>query len=325
MDARPFRFGVMVREGSDPDGVKQLARQVESLGYYSFLYNDHYLGPGPAMEAASHPPQDVAAIPAAVLAADATTTLRVGFRVLCIDYHNPVVLAKSMATLDRFSGGRLEIGLGAGWLEPEYDAMNVRYDRPGIRINRLAAVIELLRRCFADGEVKVDAGNGVAAHGFEGTPKPVQRPSPPIAVGGGARRVLELAAREADIVAFNLNNRAGIISADGFAVSSATATDERIGWVRDAAGARAADIELEIGAHFTTVTDDPMPMAEGLSGFFGIAPDEVLRHPHVLIGTVDAIADALRERRERWGFSYIVVQQEQLENFAPVVEKLAGT
>src|SRR3954471_13924912 len=130
----PFRFGVMVRSGDTAAEVKALAQRVEALGYASLLYNDHYLGPGPAMDQAQHPPQGVAPIPAVVLAADATTTLRVGFRVLCVDYHNPVVLAKELATIDRFSGGRLEIGLGAGWLESEYNAMHVPYDPPGTRI-----------------------------------------------------------------------------------------------------------------------------------------------------------------------------------------------
>jgi len=322
--AKPFRFGVMTAGAATAAEIRDKARTVEALGYHSLLYNDHYAGPGPAMEAANHGPQPIAAIPAVVVSAEVTSTLVVGFRVLAVDYHNPVVLAKELASIDLLSEGRLEIGMGAGWITSEYEAMGIAMDRPGVRIARLGEAIDVVRAAMGDGLVEVHGETGVRASGFEGTPKPVQRPCPPIAVGGGGRKVLELAARKADIVAFNVNNRAGKLSADGTRESTADATLEKIGWVREAAGARMDDLELEIGAYFSTVTNDPKAVAGELSGYFGLDVDDVLDHPHALIGSVDAICDLIRERRERFGFSYITVLDHNAEAFAPIVERMTG-
>ncbi|HKE72319.1 MAG TPA: TIGR03621 family F420-dependent LLM class oxidoreductase [Acidimicrobiales bacterium] len=322
--AKPFRFGVMTAGGSTAAEVRDKARKVEALGYRSLLYNDHYAGPGPAMEAANHGPQPVASIPAVTVSAEVTSTLVVGFRVLAVDYHNPVVLAKELATIDLLSDGRLEIGLGAGWITSEYEAMGIPMDPPSTRIGRLGEVVDVVRAAMGDGLVDVHGRYGVDASGFEGTPAPVQRPCPPIAIGGGGRKVLELAARRADIVAFNVNNRAGKLGPDGTRESTADATLEKTGWVREAAGDRFEDIELEIGAYFSAVTDDPKGVAEGLSGFFGLDVADVLDHPHALIGSVDAICDQLEERRERYGFSYVTVLDHNAEPFAPVVERMTG-
>jgi probable F420-dependent oxidoreductase len=303
-----------------------LARAAEDLGYYSLLYNDHYLGPGPAMTAANHPPQEIAPIPAASLAAVATNELVVGFRVLCIDYHNPVVLAKELATLALFSKGRLEVGLGAGWLEPEYAAMGIRFDSAGVRIARLAEVVDVLKAFFAGGQIDVK-GDYVTATGFEALPQ-LDRP-PPIAIGGGGPRILGLAARQADIVAFNLNNSAGKLSSNGPRSSTAEATQEKIGWVRDAAGDRFDALQLEIGAYFSIITDDAEAAAASLGdmtrGMFDLPVADTLNHPHVLIGSVDEVCDRLVGRRETYGFSYITIREADLEAFAPVVARLAGT
>ena len=196
---RPFRFGISVNAGTSATEIAETARRAEGLGFYSLLWQDHYAGPGAAMAEARHPPQNIAAIPAAVVAAQATTTLVVGFRVLCIDYHHPVVLAKEMATLDLISEGRVEVGLGAGWMASEYAAMGIALDPPATRIARLAEAITVLGQCFAGGPVAFD-GDFYHVGDFAAAPTPVQRPGPPIAVGGGSRRVLELAARTANIV-----------------------------------------------------------------------------------------------------------------------------
>ena len=213
--ARPFRFGYQTYSASSGQEWRDKARQAEDLGYSCFFVADHYLGPGPALTAMRHPVQDVAAIPAMAVAAEVTDTIRIGARVMCIDYRNPVVLAKELATLDFFSDGRLEAGLGAGWLEGEYHSMGVPFDSAGTRIARLADVIKMMKVVMADGEAAFVGESGVRATEFEGLPKPVQKPHPPIMVGGGSPKVLRLAGAEADIVSFNFNNRAGVIGPDG--------------------------------------------------------------------------------------------------------------
>ena len=324
MGTRPFRFGLQSFSASSAKEWTDRARKAEDLGYSSFMLADHYIGPGPALEATGHPVQSVAAVPAITLAAEATTTIKVGCRVMCVDYRNPVVLAKEMATIDLFSDGRLELGLGAGWLQGEYEAMGVPFDPPGERIQRLADVIALVKATMADGLTAFEGASGVKAVGFEGVPKPVQRPHPPIMVGGGAPRVLRLAGREADIVSFNFNNRAGVIGPDGLGSSTAEATAQKVGWVREGAGERFDDVELEIGAYFTVVTEHVEATAGQFSAMFGMPPEAVLEHPHVLIGTVEGICDELERRREAYGISYVTVGDGNIEAFAPVVARLSG-
>ncbi|WP_433598297.1 TIGR03621 family F420-dependent LLM class oxidoreductase [Nocardia sp. CA-135953] len=322
----PFRFGLMSRSGNSAKAITDHAKRAEALGYHSLLYNDHYLGPGPAMAEAHHPIQEVAPIPAATLAAAVTDTLVIGFRVLCVDYHNPVVLAKELATLDLLSEGRLDIGLGAGWIAAEYAAMGIAFDRPGVRIARLGETVEVLRACFGEGQVDVRGTHGVHASGFEGVPKPVG--NPPITIGGGGPKVLSLAARVADIVAFNINNATGKLGPDGPRSATAALTKEKVDLVRAAAGDRFDDIQLEIGSYFTVVTDDVEGAAAALpaqtGGMLDLPLSELLEHPHVLIGDVSRICDTLVERRERYGFNYVTVREADMESFAPVVERLVG-
>lgn len=325
--SHPFRFGLMARGGSSGSEVTERARRAEELGYHSLLYNDHYIGPGPALTEANHPVQELAPIPAATLAAAVTERLTIGFRVLCVDYHNPVVLAKQLATMSLFSGGRLDIGLGAGWITAEYEAMGIPLDRPGIRIARLAETVEVLRAHFGGGLVDVKGEHGVFASGFEGVPKPVG--APPIAIGGGGPKILALAGRIADVVAFNLNNAAGKLSAAGPRSATAELTAEKVAIVREAAGDRFADIQLEIGSYFTILTDDVESAAAALPaqtrGMLDLPLPELLEHPHVLLGDASRIADTLVERRERYGFNYVTIREADMESFAPVVAKLAGT
>jgi probable F420-dependent oxidoreductase len=320
---RPFRFGVQSFTAGSAEAWRAKARMAEELGYSSFLLADHYIGPGPALTATNHPIQELAAIPAIAVAAEATKTIHVGCRVLCVDYHQPVVLAKEAATLDFLSGGRLELGLGAGWLQGEYDAMGIQFDPPARRIRRLAEVIALVKAHMGTGPVAID-GEEVRASGFEGLPKPIQQPHPPIMVGGGSKRVLQLAAREADIVSLNFNNRAGVIGPDGVGSSSPEKTHKKIAWIRDAAGDRAADLELEIGAYFTFVTDQSRATAGAIGRNFGMTADEMIHYPHALIGSVDEICEELLQRRCDYGISYYTVGDGVAEQFAPVVGRLSG-
>ncbi len=262
MSNRPFRFSVQASNAASGAAWLDLARKVEGQGYSTLHVPDHYV------DAASNGGQGIAAIPAMAAAAAVTSTLRVGARVLCVDYHHPAVLAKEIATLDWLSGGRFEMGLGAGWVASEYAAMGLSMDDPPTRIARLAETVTFLDAWFS-GEPLDHRGTHITVSGYKGQPLPVQQPRPPLMIGGGARKVLTYAGQVADIVSFNFNNRAGVVGPAGVQSSSASAMDEKVAWVREGAGARFGDIELEIGAYFTVVTDDPAGTAAKMGGMFG--------------------------------------------------------
>src|SRR6478736_2696421 len=204
---KPFRFGVQASNppggfagGADAgDRWRELAREVEGLGYAALTIADHL-------------DEQWAAVPAMVSAAEATTTLRIGALVLCNDYRHPVVVAKEAATIDVLSGGRLELGLGAGWMRTDYDAAGIDLDRAGVRIDRLAEAVTVITALLEGDEVRFE-GEHYRIDGLVGTPRPVQRPRPPLLLGGGARRMLTLAGGRADIVALNPSLAAGVIDA----------------------------------------------------------------------------------------------------------------
>ena len=321
---KPFRFAVQSFHADSAKEWREGARQVEDLGYSALHLADHIIGPGPALEATNHPLQTLAAVPAMAVAAEATTKLRIGCRVFCIDYRPAAVLAKEAATLDFFSDGRLELGLGAGWLKGEYDAIGLPFDPIGMRIDRLGETVRFIKAYMTPEQLDF-SGTHVNAKGYQGVPQPIQTPHPPIMIGGGGRRVLSLAAREADIVSINFNNRAGIIGPDGVMSGTADATAEKVGWIRDAAGDRFDSLEIEIGAYFTFVGEGTAAIAEGMAASFGFTPEQMRAHPHGLFGSVDEVCDELVRRREAYGISYVTVGGDAREAFAPVVARLAGT
>jgi len=323
MTAHPFRFGIQSYAPASAAEWRAQARRAEELGFSTFSLADHVIGPGPALAPTGHPVQTVAAIPAMAVAAEATQRISIGSRVLCTDYRNPVMLAKELATLDFFSDGRLEIGLGCGWLENEYDAMGIAFDAAAVRLDRLEETIALLRASFADGELDIH-GKHVHAVGFEAVPKPVRRPSPPLMIGGGSRRVLGIAGREADIVSLNFDNSSGRLGPAGIGSSTAELTDRKIGWIRDGAGERFDAIEIEIGAYFTVVTDNPSTI-DKMAPMFALTPEQLAEHPHGLIGSIEGICDQIVSRRERYGISYVTFGVSVMEAVAPIVERLAGT
>ena len=311
MAKRAFRFGVQTSSAPTREAWAEKARRIEELGFSTLFVPDHFgdqLSPVPAMMAA----------------ADATTTLRVGGLVLDNDYRHPVMHAKEMATLDVLSGGRVEVGLGAGWMKSDYDASGIAYDRAGVRIDRMVEGLAILKQSFADGAFS-HAGKHYTITDYDGLPKPVQKPHPPILIGGGGKRVLSIAAREADIVGVNFNLEQGAVNRVVLQTGDAASTDEKIGWIRDAAGERWDDIELNVTVFVAVVTDDQQKMAERIAPGFGMSPEEVLLSPHVLVGSIDQIAETLQERRERYGFSYIAISGDGFEPLAPLVAKLAGT
>jgi probable F420-dependent oxidoreductase len=315
---RPFRFGLQASNASSAAEWTTIVRRAEELGYSAVHLADHYLGPG-----AAHAAQGLAAIPAMAAAAAVTETIRVGCRVFCIDFHVPAVLAKEVATIELLSDGRLELGLGAGWVGDEYAAMGVPFDRAGVRIDRLEEVVALMKAYFAGEDLEID-GSHVHVHGYRGAPEPLQRPRPPIMIGGGAQRILTFAGRAADIVSLNFNNRAGVVGPDGVQSSTAERTDERIAWVREGAGDRFDEIELEVAAYFAAVTDDADAAAESFGARFGVEPSVMRSHPNALIGSVEEICEELQVRRDRFGISYVTISDRNREAFAPVVERLTG-
>jgi probable F420-dependent oxidoreductase len=321
---RPFRFAAQAFEATSAKEWSDIARRVEDLGYSTLFTTDHYFGPGTIADASGHRPVDVAPISAMAMAAAATTSLRVGCRVFNVDLHQPVVLAKELATLDMLTEGRVEVGLGAGWVAAEYEGLGVPMDSAGVRIARLGEVVEVLKAHWSGDEVSVD-GTYVHASGFAGLPRPVQQPHPPIFIGGGRQKILTLAGRLADIVSFNFDNSAGRLGSSSVASSGAEQTAQKVAWVREGAGDRFPEVELEIGAYFVAVQDDPGPAIAAMAGRFGVSEDEFASHPHALLGTVDAICETLEERREQFGFSYVTVAQRNLDELAPVVARLAGT
>jgi probable F420-dependent oxidoreductase len=307
----PFRFGIQCRGPADAAGWKALARKVEDLGWSTMTVADHF-------------DDGLAPMPALVAAASATSTLRIGTMVLANDYRHPVVVAKEAATMDLLSGGRFELGLGAGWQTTDYERTGIPFDRAGMRIDRLAEAIDIVRGLWQPGPFS-STGHHYRVTGLEGLPLPIQPGGPTLVIGGGGERILRLAARTADVIALNVNLAAGVIDERAFPDGVAAATERKLGWIREAAGERSDDIVLQTRVHLAMVTDDRQGVIDELSPAFGLTPAEAAETPHALIGSVDQICDQLIERRERWGISYLGMSADQLDPFAPVVAKLAGT
>ena len=308
---RPFRFTIQASRLSHPDELRPLARRAEDLGVSVLTLADHL-------------DDQVAPIAGLMAVADATTTLRIGSLVFANDYRHPVVLAKEAATVDVLSGGRLEFGIGAGWMNEDYHAAGIPMDRPGVRIERLEEALSIITRLWADGPVD-HTGEHYTITALEGLPKPAQSPRPPIVIGGGGPRVLGVAGRWADIVGLNPALAAGVIDARAGASATEQATRDKIAVVRAAAGERFERIELQTRIHLAILTDDRDAMFELFAEGFGMTPDEARRSPHALCGTVDQIVDDLVERRELLGISTIGLSASSLDDMAPVIARLAGT
>jgi len=281
---RAFRFGVTVPAVAAGPAWAERARRVEQLGYSILQMPDHFR-------------EQLAPVPALTAAALATTRLRVGSLVFSNDFRHPVVLAKEAATLDVLSGGRFELGLGSGWLREEYDQAGILFDAPGTRIERMAEAVTLVKGLLT-GEPVHFTGRHYTIAGLRGTPTPIQRPHPPLVIGGG-----------------------GLDRGD----FGEAAFRQKIEWVRAAAGDRLAALELHTLIQAVVVTDRRAIAAEQLATRFKIGPELVLESPYVLCGTVEEICETLRRRRQTHGISYVTVFDRDLEVFAPVVERLAAT
>ncbi len=309
---KPFRFGVQCGGDRDRTSLEQLARKIEALGYSTFYVPDHFID------------TQMAPIVAMAVAAEATKTLQVGALVFDNDYKHPAILAKEIATLDRLSDGRVELGIGAGWMKVDYDALGLPYDRAGVRVDRLEEALAVIKGAWAPDPYSFE-GSHYTITDYNGIPKPTQQPRPPILVGGGGPRVLRLAGREADIVGINPNLRAGAVTNDAATNSVAEMVDQKIEWIREGAGNRFDDLELQIRYFFAAITDDREGLAKAAAPGFGLDPEAAMESGITCIGTIDEICDQLVARRERWSVSYIVIGDDLFEAFAPVVERLAGT
>jgi probable F420-dependent oxidoreductase len=310
---RPFRFGVITSHAPDGPAWRSRACRAEALGYSSLLMPDHFQDqwePAVGM----------------TVAAEATERLNVGTLVFDNDYRHPVMLAKSIATLDLASGGRVEFGLGAGWKRSDYDESGMPYDPPGVRIDRMAESLAIMRALWASADPVHFTGRHYTITGAVGTPRPHSRPAPKICIGGGGKRMLSFAAREADIVAVNATMKAGALDASVAATANPAAYDEKIAWVRDAAttAGRVDAIELQCHCPFVNVSDDQKSMLEALAPAFGCSPADAIDIPFAMVGTIAEMCEAVVRRRDRWGFTYTIVPDDAMEAFAPVVAELSG-
>jgi probable F420-dependent oxidoreductase len=304
----PFRFGVTMSRAASAEAWVAAARRAEELGYDILLMPDH-LG------------SQLSPIAALTAAAAATTRLRVGSYVFANDYRHPLVLAREAATLDWLSGGRFELGLGAGWNATDYRKLGLHYDPPPRRIDRLSEAVPLVKRLLA-GEVVDHEGPHYRLRGGHVGPMPVQRPRPPLLIGGGGPRMLRLAAREADIVAlqpqFDPRGRPMLGQA------TEGATERKIAILREASGPRFEELELNVIVGDAALVGSGRSARESLLAATKWAATGLVGTPYVLYGTLGQLRDRLLRRRDRLGISYYAIPGHAMEAMAPLVAALAG-
>lgn len=306
---RPFRFGVQGRSANSKREWTEKALKVEALGFSTLMVPDHFvrcLAPAPALAAA----------------AMVTEELRLGGLVWDNDFRHPAVLAKDAATIDVLSDGRLEFGIGAGWLQDEYDQTGISFDSPGIRIDRMEEAVQLIKKLFTEDPVTFH-GVFYDVEKLTLPPKPIQKPHPPILIGGGGKKLLSVAAREADIVGFTTRARA-----DGSKVTedmTIEGMERKLAWVKEAADERFDHIELNAIITNIKQTDNRQSAAVELGGQLGLTPEQVIASPLTLVGNTGQMVEDLQQSRERFGISYIAIFEDHLDVLAPVVAHLAGS
>ena len=307
-ETRAFRFMVTVRNAPDARAWREKAMRLEALGYDQLNIPDH-------LAAA------FAVVPALTVAAAATTRLRVSGLVFANDYRNPVMFAKEIATLDLLSDGRIDVGLGTGWYEPDYAMMGLPLDPPATRFARLAEAVPLLKRLWT--EERVDhTGPHYQIRGATVLPRPVQRPHPPILLGASRPAMLRLAGRHADILSYVFpSERRGVL--DPSEITEA-ALDEKLGIVRAAAGARYDDITLNLPVDIA-LTDNARNRYDEVAAKAGVPSELLQASPCFVFGSSETIRERLLALRERFGATFHRVREEDAERFAPLVASLRGT
>jgi probable F420-dependent oxidoreductase len=320
---RPFRFLATIEDSEDSRpldraGLTAQVRRAEAVGCDTFVLPDHLL-------------DQPSTLPLLATVAALSETLRVSPFVLNVCLRHPAVLAQELATVDALSGGRLDVGLGAGWNKPEHDAIGIPFEPTGERIKRLTEAIAVIKGCFGEGPFDFK-GEYYTITGYDALPKPAQRdPHPPIFLGGGGRRTLTLAAREAQIIGLapRIKPVNGEPRTDAWSLT-AEATEEKIGWIREAAGERFGEIELNTyptGGPIV-VTDNPRAEAERRAERIRertgveLTVEQILDSPHIFIGSLGDLRHKFVALRERLGISSFLV--DDVEALAPVIEELAG-
>ncbi len=305
---RQFRFGVEMLGPFVGMASAESARHLEELGYSTLFVADHFNeGYGPITAMAS--------------AVAATSTLHVASAVFAPDFRHPAVLAHELASIDLISGGRLEVGLGAGYMVSDYEASGITMDPPGVRVDRLVEYVTVLRGLFESGSFSFH-GEHYDITSLEGIPTPYTPGGPPIFIAGGGKRMLTFAAETAKIIGVNVALASSEDRAKAARDGVPSSIDEKLEWIRGAAGQRMSEIELHAWVRHAHVTNDSDSLVAELSGQFNVSAEDVRSSPMVLVGDVGEIVERLHARRERWGYSYFTVQQPAAEEFAEVLERL---
>ncbi|QBD81674.1 TIGR03621 family F420-dependent LLM class oxidoreductase [Ktedonosporobacter rubrisoli] len=311
----PFRFGIFSHNTSpSPERLRSQARLAEDLGYSTFLVPDH-LGDqfAPAL--------------ALLQAAQATTTLHIGSFVFANDFRHPLLLAKEAATLDAFSNGRFEFGLGAGWMRSEYEQIGLSFEAPSVRIERMGEALRLIKDFFTRDELSF-SGSYYTVKALPCLPRVVQAPHPPIYVGGSGKRMLTLAAQEATCVGLiprvRYARRGGHMN-DVLDVedASAAATKQKLGWIREAAGARFDELELNIVLMDVRITEHKQQALQEYMERYALSEEELEKCSFLLIGDKEEVIDKVKFIREEYGVTYFVAWEEHIQQLAPVVAQLS--
>ncbi len=262
---RPFRFGFQTRHAPGGRAWRELARKVEGIGFSTLFLPDHF-------EEAWSP-----TVPLTV-AVESTTTLRVGALVYDNDYRHPLVLARDVAAMDLLSEGRVEFGLGAGWMTSDYAQSGIPLDPPGVRISRMDEALTVIRRLWSEDAVSFE-GTHYRLDAARCFPRPHTPGGPPITVGGGGRRVLGVAARHASIIGVNPELGSGVVGAEAARTAVADRYLERIGWLREVAGERFDSIELQMLCQAEFVTPDRESVYTAMAPMFGLTRRRPRRSP----------------------------------------------
>jgi probable F420-dependent oxidoreductase len=310
----PFRFGLNAIGSGSPEEWRATARKIEECGYSTLCVADHLW-------------TALAPLTSLMAAAEVTSKLRLGSLVLGNDFRHPVTLAREAATIDLLSQGRLELGIGTGWERADYEGTGISLDPTGVRVSRFEEAIQIIKQLFGDEPVSFN-GKYYTITNLNSLPKPAQRPHPPLLIGGGSRRMLSIAAREADIVSVNVQSTAeGGLNLRSFTAES---TDQKIEIIRQAAGERFEALELNVLVLAARITNDNQAAAMKLVTDWDIDLEkislaELIESPHFLFGSEEEIVEQLQRRRERYGISYFTLfGEEYIEPFAPIVARLAG-